>query len=124
MAALSSLLFAGVTLLVAQYNWSSFIQMVMIPVVYYLPHRQNKPVALLTGVGLAVSAFVVSLTAGDRLGIGSDVLGGLLAVISVSLAADASIHDMASLRRDRSVPGKPKEMLLNTFEVRPEYVLF
>ena len=125
-AALSSLLFVGVALLVSKYNWASFLQFVLVPVVYALPQPQNKPGALLACVALNICFYAIAMGAGERLGLGTDVLGGTLSLISISLAADAAIHDaVASMRSSEvSASGKTKKVISDTLEVRPKYMLF
>ena len=96
-AALASLLFAGIALLVAEYAWSSFLQLAVVPLVYALPPPETKSsVAVTTGcVLLELVVFVVCLAAGESLSIGTDAQCGALALISVGLMADAAVHECA-----------------------------
>ena len=98
----------------------------MVPVVYALPPSQNKPVGLLACIALNIGLYVFTLAAGARLGLGTDVLGGTLALISTSLAADAAIHDtLPSRTGQRSAAlDKAEKMGFDALEVRPKYVLF
>jgi len=128
-AALASLLFAGVALLVAEYTWSSLIQLAAIPVAYAMPppasHLCVACAAACASVELVL--FVFCIAAGHPLHIGTDVQCGALALISVGLVADAAVHDRALLKSKRTGDQSPRhleKMQPPPFEVGPEYVLF
>ena len=130
-AALASLLFVGVALLTAKYNWASFIQLIIVPVAYALPPpvglgRSRETWATACAL-LELIVFVMCLSVGGAWGIGADVQCGVLALISVGLAADAAVHDAVSLNAaaSRDQPFRdPKKMFAEALEVGPEYVLF
>ena len=130
-AALASLLFVGVALLTAKYNWASFIQLLIVPVTYALPppiglgHSRETWATLCAFLELFI--FIMCLTVGGAWGIDADVQCGVLALISVGLAADAAVHDALPLNAmaSRDQPFRDgKKMPVQPLEVGPEYVLF
>ena len=114
-AALASLLFAGVALFATEYNLASLLQFVLLPVAYWLPAipKRNDPGKIVARITVGVCAiqcliFLACLLAKHNLG--NDERGGVLSLVSIGLVADAMFH-------------KRKKMAPNSVEVGPVYVL-
>lgn len=114
-AALASLLFAGVALFATEYNLASLLQFVLLPVAYWLPAipRRTDPHKIVARVTVGVcvaqcAVFLACLLAKHKLG--NDERGGVLSLVSIGLVADAMFH-------------KRKKMTADSVEVGPVYVL-
>jgi hypothetical protein len=114
-AALVSLLFAGVALFATEYNLASLLQFVLLPVAYWLPAipQRNDPNKIVARITVGVCAtqclmFLACLLAKDNLG--NDERGGVLSLVSIGLVADAMFH-------------KRKKVTADPVEVGPVYVL-
>ena len=88
-AALSSLLFAGVALFATEYNHASLVQIALLPVAYWLPIDAKRRITGLCAIQCII--YTVCLFTGDLLG--SDNRTGILVSISMGLVADAMFHN-------------------------------
>lgn len=88
-AAFASLLFAGVALFATEYNYASLVQIVLLPVAYWLPVDAKRQITGLCAVQCIL--FTVCLFIGKALG--SDNRTGILISISMGLVADAMFHN-------------------------------
>ena len=113
-AALTSLLFAGVALFATEYNLASLVQFVLLPVAYWLPaipaNDPQKVVARITVGVCATQCFMFLACLLAKHNLGNDERGGVLSLVSIGLVADAMFH-------------KRKKMTPNALEVSPVYVL-